>query len=446
MSDPLPPALERLGAEIERVARAADAEAAAGAAGRRRRVPRMPRALLVALVATATLATAAAVAATTGLLTGAPVPKPKGIGFTDPHEGWGVPIAKTIELAPLRVGDPDGGPPWGLRTLRTTRGLGCVQVGRVQDGQLGVVGQDGAFADDGKFHVMGPDVLTGALCSAVDGAGHTFLAIVHDGVPAGGLERGCAVRALGARPGEVPPCPRGHLRNLVYGLLGPAAASITYRAADGTVATQRVTGPEGAYLVVGRPSRRHPGTGAMMIGPTPAIRLLSVRYRDGSVCRTANPVRLNGARRCPAKGYVAPKLPRLSTADVATRVTASVARKAEVPRFPGVTVSKDAPRQRRVTVRFRAPVAAIGQARTYGVSLVPRDHHRCGLGALGVTIERDVAAGDPVRQDLWLPTDCHGTVDLTVTLRRQTTAPQPPPLPPDGRGQPVVGRVAARIP
>jgi hypothetical protein len=457
MSEPLLPALERLGAEIERVAHAADADAGARAdrpRGRRPgrpRFPRMPRALLVALIATVTLATAAAVAATTGLLTGAPVPNPKGIGFTDPHQGWGVPIAKTIKLAPLRVGDPDGGPAWGIRTLRTTRGLGCVQVGRVQDGQLGVIGQDGAFANDGKFHVMGPSILNGASCSAVDGAGHTFLSIVHDGLPAGGLERGCAARPLQARPlqarpGTIEPCPRGHLRNLVYGVLGPAAESITYRAADGTVATQRVAGPEGAYLVVSRPSKRYPATGTLKIGRTVAIRLLSVRYRDGSVCRTTSPVRINGARACPAKGYVAPRLPRLRTADVATRVTAFVPRHAEVPRVPGMKIPETAPKQRRVAVRFRARVAAVGQVRTYGISLVPRDHHRCNLGGLTTIVNRDVDAGDRVSQDLWLPPDCRGTLDITVTLRQQTSAAQPLPMPPGERGQPVVGRVAARIP
>ena len=233
MTDPLLPALERLGAEIERVAHAAQTP--------ERRPPsrrRTPRAVLVALAATATLATAAAVAATTGLLTGEPVPNPKGIGFSDPHRGWGVPIAKTIKLAPLRVADPDGGPPWGIRTLRTTRGLGCVQVGRVQDSQLGVIGQDGAFANDGKFHVMGPDVLTGAFCSAVDGAGHAFLSIVHDGVPASGLERGCTLQPLQQTgPDTVEPCLDARMRVLVYGVLGPAAEAITYRADDGSAAT-----------------------------------------------------------------------------------------------------------------------------------------------------------------------------------------------------------------
>ena len=80
---------------------------------------------------------------------------------------------------------------------------------------------------------------------------------------------------------------------------------------------------------------------------------------------------------------------------------------------------------------------------------MPRDHRRCtlgGLGGLGATVDRDVAAGDRVREDLWLPPDCRGTVDLTVTLHQQRAAPSPTPLPPGRRGDPVVGRTTARLP
>jgi hypothetical protein len=139
-------------------------------------------------------------------------------------------------------------------------------------------------------------------------------------------------------------------------------------------------------------------------------------------------------------------LPRLKTADVATRVTATVGRRAQTPRIPGVTVSQGTPKQRRVTVRFRARVAAVGQARSYAIALVPRDHRRCTLGGLGATIDHDVAAGDRVREDLWIPPDCEGTVDLTVTLHQQRGAPYPTPLPPGRRGDPVVGSTIARLP
>lgn len=66
----------------------------------------------------------------------------------------GVPVVGTVRLLSLRVPDPAGGPPWGMRVMRTTGGDECMQVGRVHDGRLGVLGQDGIFRDDHRFHPM----------------------------------------------------------------------------------------------------------------------------------------------------------------------------------------------------------------------------------------------------------------------------------------------------
>ena len=54
----------------------------------------------------------------------------------------------------VRAQDPNGRLAWGVRLAATTRGLGCLEVGRVQDSNVGVVGQDHAFSDDGKFHPL----------------------------------------------------------------------------------------------------------------------------------------------------------------------------------------------------------------------------------------------------------------------------------------------------
>jgi hypothetical protein len=59
-------------------------------------------------------------------------------------------------LLPIRVADPQGGPPWGLRLVRTTRGDTCVQLGRVQDGQLGSLGIADAWDNDHRFHPIPP--------------------------------------------------------------------------------------------------------------------------------------------------------------------------------------------------------------------------------------------------------------------------------------------------
>lgn len=51
--------------------------------------------------------------------------------------------------------------PAGQRVIRTTRGEVWVQVGRVQDRQLGELGIDGAFHDDGRFHPIPADAQAG---------------------------------------------------------------------------------------------------------------------------------------------------------------------------------------------------------------------------------------------------------------------------------------------
>jgi hypothetical protein len=72
----------------------------------------------------------------------------------------------------VRAADPDGGPPWGVRVFRSTPGLACVQVGRVYKGKLGVLGQDGAFDNDGKFHEL---TVAAEGCGSVDARGQMFM-------------------------------------------------------------------------------------------------------------------------------------------------------------------------------------------------------------------------------------------------------------------------------
>src|SRR3954462_10190554 len=122
-------ALDELGDEFERIA---------AAPGRRA----LPRRTLVLALLMAILAAAVALAAT-GVLTGEPVSNPPGVKFT-PTTGFGTPFPGTARLLDLRVPDPGGGAPWRMRTVRTTRGMGCAQIGRLVNGRLGALGQDGA--------------------------------------------------------------------------------------------------------------------------------------------------------------------------------------------------------------------------------------------------------------------------------------------------------------
>ena len=113
--------------------------------------------LVIALV----LATAAITLAATGvILTGSPVATVRAPIAT---AGEGIPVAGGARLLPLRTPDPAGGLPWGMRIIHTTRGLICVQIGRVYDNQLGQLGVDGAFHDDGRFHPLPTDALPDTL-------------------------------------------------------------------------------------------------------------------------------------------------------------------------------------------------------------------------------------------------------------------------------------------
>jgi hypothetical protein len=82
-----------------------------------------------------------------------------GVGAPAPH-ATNPPVlradSRTLLLG-LRVPDPAGGPPWAVRlgvSGSLTRGSSGVevQVGRVHDDQLGFVGEDNAFHNDGLFH------------------------------------------------------------------------------------------------------------------------------------------------------------------------------------------------------------------------------------------------------------------------------------------------------
>ncbi len=100
----------------------------------------------LALIAVLVLGGATGALAAAGVFqTGTPV-GPYVLAQANAFEGVAVP--GSLRLLALRVADPDGGPSWVLRALRTTRGLECVELARLVGGKIGVIGEDGAFADD----------------------------------------------------------------------------------------------------------------------------------------------------------------------------------------------------------------------------------------------------------------------------------------------------------
>ncbi len=75
----------------------------------------------------------------------------------------------SVQLMSLRAPDPEGGLPWGIAIARSKDGnLFCSQVGRVQGGRLGVIGRDGTFNDDGRFHPLSPGANQGERVVASD--------------------------------------------------------------------------------------------------------------------------------------------------------------------------------------------------------------------------------------------------------------------------------------
>ena len=94
--------------------------------------------------------------AATGVLSGSAV-KPE--VPLNAAAGNGLPLTGASAHLALLAADPGGGLPWGMRIEHTTRGQLCLQVGRVYGAQLGELGLDSAFGDDGRFHALPATVL-----------------------------------------------------------------------------------------------------------------------------------------------------------------------------------------------------------------------------------------------------------------------------------------------
>jgi hypothetical protein len=227
-----------------------------------------------------------------------------GIGAAAPRDypSFGEKILPAgTRLLSLRVPDPAGGPPWGMRLIFTTADRqdparnhktarwGCVQIGRVVDGRLGILGQDGAFHNDGLFHEL---PVQPEACGGLNHAGQLIGLTGGASITASayrGLE-GCLTgsarhqeqmalpsieRQLGVARAErdlhairaaleglatyrkIAPklnadanCLESDLRHVVYGVAGPDARSVTVTGEGHHQTISLTPQDDGAYLIV----------------------------------------------------------------------------------------------------------------------------------------------------------------------------------------------------
>ena len=231
--------------------------------------------------------------------------------FANPRAGLGSVAPGSVRLLPLSVPDPHGGLPWGMRVLSTTRGVGCLQVGRLLDGRLVALGQDGAFGNDGRAHELPLSTNVERLnCSFVDGHGRIFDSVT--------IKSQAASAAPGVHcepPGTYAPshhaafatCPLADERDLYYGMLGPDATSLTY-SAGGKSHTVATVGGDGAYLIVTTgTTHRYSGAagsreraGLYTHDEVPVYSpITAIHYRGGATCQLVTAERwIYGPRAC----------------------------------------------------------------------------------------------------------------------------------------------------
>jgi len=357
---------------------------------------------VVLLLVTSTIA----LAATGVILTGSSVPP---TGLLGPYAGAGLPLRGQSKLLPLQVADPYGGLPWGMRVVQTTRGLVCVQIGRVQNGKLGELGIDGAYHDDGRFHPVGPGVLPAYAGGASEGGvtserGNCVLA---DGdVTGNGEAWGSAVAAEFTGVSENAAFapnrklgPLQHLRNIAYGILGPHAVSVSYRE-GGAIRTEQVVAGVGAYLIVqrtapGSTQQGHgeaPGTDTPGEGPGTSGVLTIISYEhNGKICEngynaaTGHHVKIEHP--CPAPNPYPQSL----------RVTPP----GSFDRHPSIALKVSHRRVIAAEVSFSAPFPVTSAAEGYSLELKPCPSGREGGG--GAVLDRNVAQGATVHLVLAYP-------------------------------------------
>ncbi len=364
------------------------------------------RAPLLSLVVGLSLAGAALASGVIGF--GAPAPKSPVQLFTAPRTGDGALTPGTARVLALSTPDPAGGAPWGMREFATSRGLGCIEVARLAGGKLVAVGQDDAFANDGRYHelsVASGGAGFGDWCSALDRYHRLYINQTWGEQPASAWQGRCYApgsAAGGHRPHEAA-CPLKDERNLYFGLLGPDAKSVTY-VLDGQRHTRATSGPEGAYLIVTRstPGQLLTGVGSGGIVPVDGP-ITEVHYRDGATCHITSRSWIGGAYACTPSlqvpvGYVAPPALSYTHAQVQTPVRVKLVR------------TRQGRYELRLAITSRVALANAQSGYNFIWSVPGALHENHG----GYRTESDIAPGQTVSTTTCPlpPGEIHGTVSV----------------------------------
>jgi hypothetical protein len=346
-----------------------------------------------------------------------PVGEPTKDQFTlKPNEGIGALTPGSVRVLGVQAEDPDGGPPWGLRLAITTRKLGCLQAGRLVDGRIGVLGRDGAFDDDGKFHPISDNSIGQvSTCLQLDAKGRLIGSVAYGGLPASASNRGeCLPPQFTRGVSKQRLCAPESVRILHYGLLGPEAKS---NVVDGTREIP-TAGEEGAYLIVDRIGDS--GFGGVGTSPVPVnTPITEIRFKDGSSCAVtpAGP-----DKSCVNPGYAAPEQPEV---DVAAPIRVRTFKKGK---------------RWRARISFRAPVAIPDASAAYSIMLFVPSRKSPGR-RVGMATQRNIKAGERVTFE-FIYLGGHGRYHGEVLYQRNSGGAIAGP----GRAGRRVGKVSFRVP
>ncbi|HEV7937103.1 MAG TPA: hypothetical protein VGP18_03670 [Solirubrobacteraceae bacterium] len=352
---------------------------------RDRRLP-----LLAAIAIGMLLLAAAAFAADRIIGVGTPVRPTHGPERSTRSTGIGiaVPAGKhrpsKASLLSISFPDPAGGLPWGMRVVTTTRGLLCVQVGRLLGGRLGVLGQEGRFHDDGLFHELPPSAVDQSTCTQPEDI------------------------ALYNGPG------------LAFGLLGPQARSVYYRASN-RLYKMATSGSDGAYLIVlpRPPSVTATGGGQLRARVLTSTESLSAALAGHLLSTVIFDV---GGRRCQTGPERQTDGPPICAEPVGAgaHVVPLVSGKAHL--HLSLTVEKTATGYE-LRLAFTAPVTVSNASTAYGAEYALHGPRACEGGGEGMPIERDVKRGQRVHVTMSAPRKpgCRGVVRGRIFLGRQTS-------------------------